>query len=201
MNNKKLRFLLGLIVAVLVLSILSGIYSFILSALYTMVAVIFAVTAITAMKTAAVAAKTAITGELVTKERETTVAGRAVAVGIMFIGIGVGALAIFAAVEMGTIGIFAIPVLTALYLYNIEKEKTIVNQNSCEIIENNEIPSNKLLVSEVKEVCCKIVNSVLTDVDEKLLCGLGNDVYKCYDNRRSDIQQYYNPRSATTPIH
>lgn len=189
MNGKKLHLLLGFTMTVLLLTVLSGVSSFILSALCAIMAILVAIAAVTAIKLAVVAAKTAITGSLNTKEesKKASIAGRVAALGMASAGIATAALAIFTATSMGTIGIFAIPMVTALYLYNYkerkaEEETTVKNRN---IGENETQNSTEV---GMKEVCCQLVSNTLTDVNDNLLYGLGDGIggriYNLYNDMR-----------------
>jgi len=50
-------------------------------------------------------------------------AGRIAALGVGVMSTATAALAIFTATSIGTAGIFAIPMLTALYLYNYKERE------------------------------------------------------------------------------
>lgn len=193
MNDKKL--LLGFAAVVLLLTTLSGISSFMLSALCAIMAVLVAIAAITAIKAAVVAAKTAITGNLSTKEenKKITVAGRIAALAVAFTGIAAAALAVFTATNIGIAGIFAIPMLAALYLYNykgetVEEEITSENRNDENIARSEDQPSVRM---EIKEVCCQLISSTLTDVNDNLLYGLGDGIGHYVRNLYNKIQPVF----------
>ncbi|XGA08921.1 MAG: hypothetical protein U0X86_001269 [Wolbachia endosymbiont of Xenopsylla cheopis] len=180
MNDKKL--LLGFAAVVFLLTTLSGISSFVVSALCAIMAILVAMAAIAAIKAAVVAAKTAITGSLSMKEenRKIAMAGRIAALGIAVMGIAAAALAVFTATSMGTAGIFAIPMITALYLYNYKKEEAVVEKETTVESNNNEtVIGNETSESAevgIKEVCCQLISSALTDVNDNLLYGLGDGI-------------------------